>query len=109
CDLVFAFFLRAPCSPPSPLLPYTTLFRSEFIMHETTPIVFITGATSGIGEACAEAFAAAGWGLVLTGRRRERLEALQHRLGSTVDRKSTRLNSSHVSISYAVFCLTKKK
>jgi len=53
-------------------------------MHETTPIVFITGATSGIGEACAEAFAAAGWGLVLTGRRRERLEALQHRLGSTV-------------------------
>ena len=51
-------------------------------MHETTPIVFITGATSGIGEACAEVFAAAGWGLVLTGRRFERLEALQHRLGS---------------------------
>lgn len=49
-------------------------------MHETTPIAFITGATSGIGRACAEAFANAGWGLVLTGRRQERLDALQQRL-----------------------------
>src|SRR3984893_10269733 len=31
------------------------------------------------------------------------------RLGATIDRKSTRLNSSHVAISYAVFCLKKKK
>lgn len=53
-------------------------------MHETTPIAFITGATSGIGQACAEVFAAAGWGLVLTGRRQERLEALRQRLGDSV-------------------------
>ena len=38
--------------------------------------LFITGATSGFGEACARRFAAAGWKLVLTGRREERLNAL---------------------------------
>src|SRR5438105_12775281 len=36
-------------------------------------------------------------------------ESRNHRLGSAVDRKSTRLNSSHEWISYAVFCLKKKK
>src|SRR5699024_11861446 len=36
-------------------------------------------------------------------------EAMRTVLGDRVDRKSTRLNSSHVSISYAVFCLKKKK
>ncbi|PMR77513.1 SDR family NAD(P)-dependent oxidoreductase [Billgrantia endophytica] len=53
-------------------------------MHEATPIAFITGATSGIGRACAQRFAAAGWGLVLTGRRETRLKALQRSLGDTV-------------------------
>ncbi|CAG8869419.1 Sulfoacetaldehyde reductase [Pseudomonas fluorescens] len=41
-----------------------------------TSTVFITGATSGFGEACARRFAEAGWSLVLTGRRQERLDAL---------------------------------
>ena len=41
-----------------------------------TSTVFITGATSGFGEACARRFADAGWSLVLTGRREERLNAL---------------------------------
>ena len=36
-----------------------------------TPTLFITGATSGFGEACARRFAAAGWSLILTGRRDE--------------------------------------
>ena len=40
-------------------------------------IVFITGATSGIGKACAEKFAAANYDLVITGRRMERLDELQ--------------------------------
>src|SRR5437773_8774956 len=39
----------------------------------------------------------------------ERVEQGQLRLGWTIDRKSTRLNSSHITISYAVFCLKKKK
>jgi len=45
-----------------------------------TNTVFITGATSGIGRACAHKFAAAGYRLVITGRRRERLDALQAQL-----------------------------
>src|SRR5699024_497023 len=40
---------------------------------------------------------------------KKRLDALKHISAVLVDRKSTRLNSSHVSISYAVFCLKKKK
>ena len=47
-----------------------------------TPTVFITGATSGFGEACARRFAAAGWSLVLTGRRAERLYALADELSA---------------------------
>lgn len=43
--------------------------------------VFITGATSGFGEACARHMAAQGWPLIITGRRKERLEALQQVLG----------------------------
>jgi len=46
-------------------------------------IVLITGATSGIGEACAEKFAAAGDNLIITGRRAERLEELKSRLQKT--------------------------
>jgi serine 3-dehydrogenase len=42
----------------------------------------VTGATSGIGEACARAFAAAGWRVIGTGRRAERLEALKAELGA---------------------------
>ncbi|WP_277961603.1 SDR family oxidoreductase [Pseudomonas sp. RIT-To-2] len=45
-----------------------------------TSTVFITGATSGFGEACARRFAEAGWSLVLTGRREDRLSALGEEL-----------------------------
>ena len=47
-------------------------------------IIFITGATSGFGRAAARRFAAAGWSLILTGRRVERLQALQEELGAQV-------------------------
>jgi sulfoacetaldehyde reductase len=47
-------------------------------------VVFITGATSGFGRATARRFAEAGWSLVLTGRRQERLEALQQELSAKV-------------------------
>lgn len=43
-------------------------------------IAYITGATSGIGEACARKFATMGWDLIITGRRKERLEELQSQI-----------------------------
>lgn len=49
-----------------------------------TKTILITGATSGFGAACARRFAAGGWRLILTGRRRERLESLQAELGDAV-------------------------
>ncbi|MGM0982312.1 MAG: SDR family NAD(P)-dependent oxidoreductase [Pseudomonadota bacterium] len=48
------------------------------------PIAMITGATSGFGRAAAHRFAAAGWSLILTGRRTERLEALEQALGDKI-------------------------
>jgi 3-hydroxy acid dehydrogenase / malonic semialdehyde reductase len=48
--------------------------------------IFITGATSGFGEACARKFAAAGDHLILTGRRKDRLDALKHELESSASR-----------------------
>ena len=50
----------------------------------TSKVVFITGATSGFGEAAAQVFADAGWWLVLSGRRFERLKTLQDKLASQV-------------------------
>src|SRR2546427_6025307 len=72
--------IRRP--PRSTLFPYTTLFRSEVeALHD--------GAARGR-------------------QRRERHDAQQRGVVAE-DRKSTRLNSSHSQISYAVFCLKKKK
>src|SRR3712207_6963198 len=91
-SLVF-FFLMIRRPPRSTLFPYTTLFRSR----RRAPAVH-HGERSGD-----DAPASAGAG----GAGRARLQrggAEQER-----DRKSTRLNSSHANISYAVFCLKKKK
>lgn len=52
-------------------------------MHFKDRVVFITGATSGIGEACALAFARAGARLIVCGRRKERLKALTKKLNGT--------------------------
>src|SRR5262245_62252558 len=76
--------------PPRPtLFPYTTLFRS---------LVRLAGVLGG---------------RVRVGRRRSRTPPTRSRPSrgeepESVDRKSTRLNSSHLGISYAVFCLKKK-
>src|SRR2546422_7400699 len=84
--------IRRP--PRSTLFPYTTLFRSGFAAHVTTGAV----TWSGFGSLTSQS-----------------LRQLQIR-GAGIsgpyqlaDRKSTRLNSSHGYISYAVFCLKKKK
>lgn len=47
--------------------------------------IFITGATSGFGQACAELFAEKGWGLILSGRRKDRLVELQKQLEKKTD------------------------
>src|SRR5258705_10049971 len=85
--------IRRP--PRSTLFPYTTLFRSDVLLR--------------VVEQHAGGFARhRDMGIVV---RRQLVVAprrvVSHALGE--DRKSTRLNSSHLGISYAVFCLKKKK
>src|SRR4051812_49497647 len=87
--------IRRP--PRSPLFPYTTLFRSG-VTHPRLAHVFHAG------DQVAHLADTERAGLFHLGRDDADLEQLV--IG---DRKSTRLNSSHMSISYAVFCLKKKK
>src|SRR5438876_11152377 len=87
----FFFFLMIPRPPRSTLFPYTTLFRSA--SHGTARFPnYITLVDAGVMAPA-----------VL------RVEECQCVALPDEDRKSTRLNSSHPSISYAVFCLKKKK
>src|SRR2546430_8793722 len=89
CDLLIAFllvlfffFLMIRRPPRSTLFPYTTLFRSLAVLR---PIkIVLTNIPAG-----------------------ETIECVA--TNNPQDRKSTRLNSSHSQISYAVFCLKKKK
>src|SRR5690606_41213035 len=77
------FFFMIPRPPRSTLFPYTTLFRSITSRKQTEEALRLAEAiSSGILSISADAI---------------------------IDRKSTRLNFSHVKISYAVFCLKKKK
>src|SRR5437773_7857746 len=75
--------IRLP--PRSTLFPYTTLFRSQVVLRELR--LAEEALASGEAEPQLEGAGQLGFG----------------------DRKSTRLNSSHITISYAVFCLKKKK
>src|SRR3712207_7782535 len=87
--LCIFFFLMIRRPPRSTLFPYTTLFRS-------------VGPARG-GPCRVDLPLGCGGGAALVGQP----AAAGHRPGR--DRKSTRLNSSHANISYAVFCLKKKK
>src|SRR2546430_5893026 len=86
--------IRRP--PRSTLFPYTTLFRSEEMIGTEVP-----------DEEVVDARAA---GATKKGRdRKEEVKIHEQTAGiDQEDRKSTRLNSSHSQISYAVFCLKKK-
>src|SRR2546430_5954500 len=86
--------IRRP--PRSTLFPYTTLFRSGRAVH--------AGVQGGAHLLRRQAHAQA----LRSGLREARAVVRGHGQRTT-DRKSTRLNSSHSQISYAVFCLKKKK
>src|SRR5690349_23077514 len=78
--MVLFFFLMIRRPPRSTLFPYTTLFRSRLVSNDQKGAMIVA-------------------------------ELLEHHPvtgDDHRDRKSTRLNSSHVEISYAVFCLKKK-
>src|SRR3712207_7053965 len=100
--------IRRP--PRSTLFPYTTLFRSAARRGGAAaqgPEAVMTDGERTI----AAALLTARERLAAAGSETPRLDAevlLRHVLGLE-DRKSTRLNSSHANISYAVFCLKKKK
>src|SRR5690242_21230366 len=87
-EFYFFFLIRSP--PTSTLFPYTTLFRSgdEQIASRRETIL----------STCVEVAIAIVLGALVSAATGIALS----------DRKSTRLNSSHMSISYAVFCLKKK-
>src|SRR5256885_5820942 len=88
--------IRRP--PRSTLFPYTTLFRSQLELAR------------GGAHRAAQRLERHLRDLARAddGESRERGEGEGHRGGGSRDRKSTRLNSSHLVISYAVFCLKKK-
>src|SRR5437588_9476061 len=88
--------LRRP--PRSTLFPYTTLFRSWAVAFSADGA---SVASAGADESVMI------WD-VASGRETARLRGHEGKVLG-VDRKSTRLNSSHTVISYAVFCLKKKK
>src|SRR3712207_7169581 len=105
--MFFFFFLMIRRPPRSTLFPYTTLFRSRVVLamqsHDSSHAKVLSGELSQIRK----------MNKMVTSAKLA-LEQIQLRLNTMtelgdVDRKSTRLNSSHANISYAVFCLKKKK
>src|SRR5690242_20781594 len=99
--------IRLP--PPSPLFPYTTLFRSPTSTAEHAMI-----ARTRVDTVRADESVDAVLSRMATGHTRypvvgDSTDDLLGVLDLHEDRKSTRLNSSHMSISYAVFCLKKKR
>src|SRR2546427_7530627 len=96
------FFLMIRRPPRSTLFPYTTLFRSARAARHFSARC---QARSRIRQGAPAAGEMAEAGQIRPQPRRDR-RGLRR---SGVDRKSTRLNSSHSQISYAVFCLKKKK
>src|SRR3989475_5249978 len=86
--------IRRP--PRSTLFPYTTLFRSCLVQFGDTVVLAAVTVSDNVANLPY---------FPLTVEYREKAYAA----GKIPDRKSTRLNSSHSQISYAVFCLKKKK
>src|SRR3712207_7822245 len=97
--------IRRP--PRSTLFPYTTLFRSLVEVGGRDAPLHLLGERAGDAPGEARAAPVPVDGAVGARAARGGLLVLARR--THTDRKSTRLNSSHANISYAVFCLKKKK
>src|SRR3712207_8975461 len=95
--LLFYLMIRRP--PRSTLFPYTTLFRSFFFWFARLLILVWEQHAIKLTDDLLLAVSFQSFGALVPGN--------HHTLGIQ-DRKSTRLNSSHANISYAVFCLKKK-
>src|SRR3712207_7717985 len=95
--------IRRP--PRSTLFPYTTLFRSALVAQRRIELVTSTGdriSRRTLGGSIK-------WEEIAGICRTAVIHLGAEELTEWADRKSTRLNSSHANISYAVFCLKKKK
>src|SRR5205085_11846291 len=97
-SLFFLLIIRRP--PRSTLFPYTTLFRSSALYRRDAGCEFVSFKRS------VSPFVVHLWRTVYYAKPGRNLYESERQ---KVDRKSTRLNSSHSQISYAVFCLKKKK
>src|SRR5439155_22702216 len=102
------FFLQIRRPPIPTLFPYTTLFRSRFRVDDDVRVIDRVADRRKRQDRRRRIAAR-----IRDQRSRGRPE-LRHRVAPParpwmLDRKSTRLNSSHVAISYAVFCLKKKR
>src|SRR5690606_39556854 len=100
-------FVTIPRPPAPALFPYTTLFRSGraagFTILESNNVPFVSGDNPNYKVIAGSPIA---WSYA---EQISKVEAYRpERRFADADRKSTRLNSSHVKISYAVFCLKKK-
>src|SRR3712207_7140727 len=96
--------IRRP--PRSTLFPYTTLFRSITVFHV---VPTLKGALKAIDAGVDGLVVEGGEGGGFKNPQDVSTMVLLPLVRSRTDRKSTRLNSSHANISYAVFCLKKKK
>src|SRR3712207_7157982 len=101
--MILFFFLMIRRPPRSTLFPYTTLFRSlgrgERKRRGARSVAGTVGSSERRCLSCRRDFL----------RRSHRFSTERGCDAACRDRKSTRLNSSHANISYAVFCLKKKK
>src|SRR3712207_7834957 len=96
--------IRRP--PRSTLFPYTTLFRSV-LLEDIVPGagLVLVGQDARLGDAHLHM----GYRVEQGGEHYSHDQDNKHRMLHNGDRKSTRLNSSHANISYAVFCLKKQQ
>src|SRR5436309_6143480 len=99
--------IRRP--PRSTLFPYTTLFRSRELEEKSEHLADLQVVHRDVIQSITSGLLTTDLEGVVTSANLAGLEILGRDEAEMVDRKSTRLNSSHVKISYAVFCLKKKK